>query len=550
MDAIVAVQAQAASSPARFHPGFAGGGIFDGGKLCCIRTTCPKSWRSACKGLKTADCRKKHCTTVLAPDGAVCDVSPCVQGLCWLGVCMGGGLPTCPSHQEECMQYKCNPKTGQCRESCPKPNGTPCKGGTCQCGKCKPDPHTCPPNPDRCSIYVFNNATAQCGLVNATCALPPDACKQLSCNPRTGLCTVVTNKPDNTTCPGGTCQGGQCKPEPVCPATCPTHPNACKAFACNAITGRCSIVVDKCPAVCPAHPNACKERECDLATGRCSIVVDKCPPVCPAHPNACKERKCNLATGRCSIVVDKPDNTTCPDGTCQAGSCRPPRCPSPCPSNPNSCKAFACNTTTAQCSIVVNKPNNSSCPGGTCQGGNCQPTCPTCPTNPDACKLFACNVTTAQCTTVENRPDGTLCPIGQCLNGVCMPDLICPPNPDPCQRYQLTPNGTACTLVTDPDGTLCSDRHRCTTNDTCQAGKCTGTPVTCPARAREFQQCVQSVRDEATGGCVDVQAPDGTNCTDGSLCTTGDACVAGQCRGTPVVCNLHANPCKSVVQHQ
>ncbi|KAF6257405.1 hypothetical protein COO60DRAFT_1696375 [Scenedesmus sp. NREL 46B-D3] len=86
------------------HPGSAGGGIFHGGKLCCIRTTCPKNWRGACNGLRTADCRKKHCKTVLAPDGAVCDVSPCVQGLCWLGVCMGGGLPTCPSHREECMQ--------------------------------------------------------------------------------------------------------------------------------------------------------------------------------------------------------------------------------------------------------------------------------------------------------------------------------------------------------------------------------------------------------------------------------------------------------------
>jgi hypothetical protein len=69
----------------------------------------------------------------------------------------------------------------------------------------------------------------------------------------------------------------------------------------------------------------------------------------------------------------------------------------------------------------------------------------------------------------------------------------------------------------------------------------------CRRRTRDFRQCVQSVCDESTGGCTDVQAPDGTNCTDGSLCTTNDMCVAGQCIGTPLVCNLHASQCKRTV---
>jgi hypothetical protein len=45
--------------------------------------------------------------------------------------------------------------------------------------------------------------------------------------------------------PGGSCQGGECKPEPVCWQPCPPHPNSCKAFGCNTTTGQCSIVVDK-----------------------------------------------------------------------------------------------------------------------------------------------------------------------------------------------------------------------------------------------------------------------------------------------------------------
>uniref|UniRef100_A0A383V479 Uncharacterized protein n=1 Tax=Tetradesmus obliquus TaxID=3088 RepID=A0A383V479_TETOB len=537
--AAAAAEAAAATSPAAYYPGYAGGGIFAGGKLCCSRTVCFPGWRSSCSGMSTAACRKRNCQTEVAPDGSVCDVNPCIQGLCWKGVCMGGGPATCPSHTEECMQYKCNLKTGQCRESCPKPNGTPCTGGSCKCGKCIPDPHTCPPMPNACSIYVFNNATMKCDLVNATCPKPPNTCKQLSCNPRTGLCTVVTNKPDNTSCPSGSCQGGECVPERICPSPCPVNPNPCKAFACNTATGQCNIVVNKpINTTCPG--GSCEE-------GICKPAI-KCPPTCPKHPSACKKFECDLTTGNCTIVVDKPDNTTCPNGKCQEGSCIPQRiCPTPCPAHPDSCKAFACNSTSGQCSIVVNKPNNSTCPGGSCQDGTCKPVCPTCPPHPDGCKAFTCNTTTSQCTNVVNRPDGTLCPAGQCFNGTCTPDLICPVNPDPCQRYVLNPDKRNCTLIVDQDGTTCNDRRRCTTDDKCLAGICTGTPITCPQRTRDFRQCVQSVCDEATGGCVDVQSPDGTNCTDSSLCSTNDKCVSGVCRGTPVTCPVSPNACKSNV---
>jgi hypothetical protein len=71
------------------------------------------------------------------------------------------------------LQYKCNPKTGQCKESCPKPNGTPCKDGKCQCGQCNLDPHTC-------------NLTSCCCLTR--CAVCP-VCSlsiyglQYKCNP-------------------------------------------------------------------------------------------------------------------------------------------------------------------------------------------------------------------------------------------------------------------------------------------------------------------------------------------------------------------------------
>jgi hypothetical protein len=33
------------------------------------------------------------------------------------------------------------------------------------------------------------------------------------------------------------------------------------------------------------------------------------------------------------------------------------------------------------------------------------------------------------------------------------------------QRYVLTPDGKNCTLITDPDDTVCDDRRRCTSDD-------------------------------------------------------------------------------------
>jgi hypothetical protein len=60
-------------------------------------------WRTVCIG-HPSGCMKKRCRYVNAPNGAVCDVSLCIQGLCWGGVCMGGGPATCPEHPEKCMQ--------------------------------------------------------------------------------------------------------------------------------------------------------------------------------------------------------------------------------------------------------------------------------------------------------------------------------------------------------------------------------------------------------------------------------------------------------------
>ncbi len=96
----------------------------------------------------------------------------------------------------------------------------------------------------------------------------------------------------------------------------------------------------------------------------------------------------------------------------------------------------------------------------------------------------------------------------------------------------LRPSGCVYTNNTSP----CDDSNRCTENDVCAAGTCTGSAVTC----NDQNPCTDDTCDPATG-CV--YTNDDTNvCTDNSVCTTGDACVAGQCVGTPIPCD-DGNPC-------
>ncbi|KAF6255911.1 hypothetical protein COO60DRAFT_1641158 [Scenedesmus sp. NREL 46B-D3] len=164
-----------ATSPALFYPGYRGGGIFYHNKLLCRRQICSPGWRSSCGSGKLGDCRKKFCRHQTATEGAVCDISPCVQGNCYGGKCMGKGAATCPSAPDDCKKYRCSQRSGQCREICPKPNGSPCKNGTgsCESGVCIPTTPPCPQDPNKCQKYVYDPYSKQCNLENTTCTQPP-----------------------------------------------------------------------------------------------------------------------------------------------------------------------------------------------------------------------------------------------------------------------------------------------------------------------------------------------------------------------------------------
>jgi hypothetical protein len=92
-------------------------------------------------------------------------------------------------------------------------------------------------------------------------------------------------------------------------------------------------------------------------------------------------------------------------------------------------------------------------------------------------------------------------------------------------------------------GDRCNDGNKCTEQDTCTGGSCSGKPVTCPAPAN---QCQISVCDPLTGGCKTENKPDNTSCTlpgAGGLCRA-DKCIAGQCvAGTEKDCSGFSDDC-------
>src|SRR5205823_5440611 len=109
----------------------------------------------------------------------------------------------------------------------------------------------------------------------------------------------------------------------------------------------------------------------------------------------------------------------------------------------------------------------------------------------------SCDGTSAACPADRFAPSTTQC---RAPAGVCDSAELCPGNGPACPADSKVLNGTPC-----------SDSSLCTTGDICQAGACTGTPVTCPAS----DQChAAGTCDPASGTCSNPVVANGTTCND------------------------------------
>jgi hypothetical protein len=104
-----------------------------------------------------------------------------------------------------------------------------------------------------------------------------------------------------------------------------------------------------------------------------------------------------------------------------------------------------------------------------------------------------------------------------CDDGNACTEDVCIERDDRCRH-----DGVAACCLTDAD---CADADACTTNERCEAGRCTSDAVVCTAPEEE---CRQAVCDP-TRGCESAAVRDGTACDDGDPCTRSDTCSAGAC---------------------
>ncbi|MEM1030577.1 MAG: DUF1554 domain-containing protein [Myxococcota bacterium] len=125
---------------------------------------------------------------------------------------------------------------------------------------------------------------------------------------------------------------------------------------------------------------------------------------------------------------------------------------------------------------------------------------------------------------------GTTNPCGQDCSAIATPDCFV----SVCNTGQAAGPIGSCVVVPDEDGASCDDGLFCTTNDTCQAGVCTGGPPNdCGMMAAE---CEEITCDETARSCGSASLANGTSCTSPNLCEIGGTCQNGLCIGVPNDC--------------
>jgi hypothetical protein len=119
---------------------------------------------------------------------------------------------------------------------------------------------------------------------------------------------------------------------------------------------------------------------------------------------------------------------------------------------------------------------------------------------------------TGSCGVSSDCNDGNSCTADACVTGHC-------------QNTPITGS--------------CDDGNPCTSGDHCSATLCVGTAVpACCVSACDCDDGSACTVDSCTGNvCTHQAIPSGSACDDGDACTVGDTCQAGACSSTAISCN-------------
>lgn len=340
-----------------------------------------------------------------------------------------------------------------------------------------------------CGVAAIVTLTAGCPFANI---FNPDPCDSY---------TIVS---DNNPCTTDTCDSssGTAVTKHTAIANC------CDAASDCADDDACTI-------------DACANISTTTGTGTCThtaVGQNCCNDATDCSTGeVCTNNQCQ--TPECTTAADCDDSDACTTDTCTGSICN--HADVTCNAN-ESCVDGNC---VPQCTVDGDcADDGNACTTVACVNGGCVTTTETCDDNV-ACTTDTCDPATGDCSNADNCTSGT-CDLttGTCVG--CETDNDC--NDDNDCTDDVCNSGTC---ENTNNTTACDDGNACTTNDTCAAGSCAGTAVTCPAG----QQC-----NSSTGNCQAITCTSNADCNDNASCTT-DVCnlATGACEYTPIdtLCN-------------
>ncbi|MFO0749029.1 MAG: hypothetical protein U1F43_25695 [Myxococcota bacterium] len=383
-----------------------------------------------------------------------------------------------------------------------------------------------------------------------------------------GGCATDCHELDDT-CAIGVCRGGQCVVAGLDSGTCDdgdpcTREDQCDGGVCKGIPLPCddgvACTVDSCSAgACEHDPASCecaKDEDCsdhDACTGKELCGIDRvcregAPVDCAPATSPCLENTCDKETGQCGLVPAH-EGADCDDGDacttvdkCASGSCIGGT-PVVCAAKDDCHVAGVCNSASGECSNPTAPPDSECddhdactrddrCAAGVCEGRNpvtCQAK--------DACHVpGVCQKATGVCTDPAGNENGNCDDQSKCTQndkchgGVCSGSAIVCQSTGPCREPGTCDPATGtCSSPFKQDDTPCDEGNLCTLDDHCEGGTCIRTDLEC----QPLDEChVAGTCNPSTGLCTDPEASDTTSCDDGDYCTVTDTCDAGACFGS------------------
>ena len=281
----------------------------------------------------------------------------------------------------------------------------------------------------------------------------------------------------------------------------------------------------------------CTEDSCDVVAGCINdpSLGDQCDDGNPCTGDDCHPVDgCVFPPAAAGIACDDFFSCTANDVCDGNGGCLGTN---PCDDGNDCTQDFFDEGNACACSYAPSDPGTGCSDGNACTSDdvcdgaeNCVGGGPTVCDDNNPCTDDTCD-SGLGCVYTPNTSscdDGNACTAGDaCADGACVggDPTVCDDG-NPCTDDSCNP-GSGC-VYTD-NSNACDDGNACTVGDTCGSGSCQGgAPVVCTA----LDQChVAGVCDTGTGVCSDPNAPDGTTCDDGNAGTSNDSCQAGVCTG-------------------